>query len=188
MKVIIPHNPVGENEEQRPNYKARRDLAKRISKAKGSKATKTDVEKFLTMMSLQRQIAKKKVTAFDNEEIFPNGTVVKINYEAFSKRNPAQFTEEYLAWVEENKDREFHLEREPERENNLVMLEEDIRFNEDGEQKPKWLFDLFSDLLVQDESGEWILPADMPGALGDYDFLNKKEEPAAATETEKVSE
>lgn len=91
----------------------------------------------------------------DNTELAPDGTVVKINYEDVYKRPQEDLTDEFKEFVEANKDTEFHLTRESAKDS-LVCLEEDVRYAEiDGKQvvKPKFLFDLYSDLLIKTEDG-----------------------------------
>lgn len=96
---------------------------------------------------------------YDDEELVPNGTKVKLNYENIMKRNVQELSTDFVKWVEDHKDEEFHVTRE-ENSHALVCLEEDERYAEvDGEKvlAPKWLFDLYSDLLIEDD-GEWVMP------------------------------
>ena len=91
----------------------------------------------------------------DNTELVPDGTVVKLNYNEIYSRPTDMLTDEFKAWVEENKDKEFHVTREG-TSNSLVALEEDKRTTElDGKivEAPRWLFDLYSDLLVKTDEG-----------------------------------
>ena len=103
-----------------------------------------------------------KVGAFehyDDEELVPNGTKVKLNYESILKRPRAELSDEFLRWVTKHRYAEFHVTRE-EGNHSLVCLEEDERYKTvDGEKvkAPKWLFDLYSDLLIED-NGEWVMP------------------------------
>lgn len=99
----------------------------------------------------------------DNTEIAPDGTEVKLNFESLDYRcSHVDKTNEYFRnWVAEahkNEDMVYHITRE-EAKNSLVCLAEDDHEVElDGKKikAPKLLFDLYSDLLVQDKSdGVW---------------------------------
>lgn len=92
----------------------------------------------------------------DNEVVAPEDSIVKLNYDKIYDRPTEDKTQEFIDWVEANKDKEFHLTREG-AENSLVSLKEDIRYTElDGEkvQSPRWLFDLYCDLLIK-YNDEW---------------------------------
>lgn len=87
----------------------------------------------------------------DNEVIAPEGCEVKLDYDGIMARPQNMLTDEFKAWVEENKEKEFHLTREGAADS-LVSLVEDVRYADvDGEQvmAQRWLFDLYSDLLIK---------------------------------------
>ena len=84
----------------------------------------------------------------DNEELVPNGTPCKLNYEHIKSRPKKDMTQKYLDWVELNKDKIFHVDREnSDTRTGLVGVAE----KEDGNT---WLFDTFSDLLYE-KNGVW---------------------------------
>lgn len=104
-----------------------------------------------------KALVSKGLAHVDNEELVPNGTEVMLNYDAIMERPKAYLTEKFVKWVEENKDKVFHLFREDNAEK-LVCLEEDKRTTEiDGVpvNEPRWLFDLYNDLLIQEDE-KWI--------------------------------
>lgn len=107
--------------------------------------------------SMLKELAENGMVHLDNEELVPTGTPVKINADEILKQKRDDRTEAFFKWVEENRDKVFHLAREDNKQS-LVCLEEDVRYVElDGKDKiaDKWLFDLYTDILVEYE-GEWI--------------------------------
>lgn len=93
-------------------------------------------------------------TNFDYSDIFSDGIEVKLNYEKIKQRGLDKMTKEYQDFIEDNKDTIFHLQWEDDR---YVTFEEDERYCElDGKsvQKPKFLFDPQSDILVK-YNDEW---------------------------------
>lgn len=111
----------------------------------------------------------------DNIELVPDGTLVKLNYDNIKTRPQDDLTDKFKSWIEENKDKEFHITREGSRDS-LVCLQED-------ESEVKWLFDLYSDILVQHE-GEWVPVFELDKDPVGYEELL----PKAETEEEKVEE
>lgn len=199
MKVIIPQGDTVPR--FTPGRKFKRDLAKRLSKSSNQKVTKADVENYILLQRLKsgnvtdaeiKEMAGDNVNHYDNVDVFPDGTEVKLNYDAIMSRK-ADLTEKFIEWIEENKDKSFHLLREDSKAG-LVSLLEDQRFYEDEKtkevrQEPRWFFDLFSDLLVSNGDGEFVDPWIIEGASGDFvnlaDGLNeaandKEEEPLFA--------
>lgn len=90
------------------------------------------------------------VLAVDNEELVPEGTAVKLNYDRIKERNQTNFTDKYKDWIEQNKDKIFHITRE-QAKNSLVCLKENL------EEGGCWLFDIFNDLLYEGSNEEWIM-------------------------------
>ncbi len=88
----------------------------------------------------------------DNWELFPDGTVVKLNYEGIMARPPKYLSDEFKAWVEENKDEQFKIFRDPEDENRKGLLglhyEDETK---DTDFSKALLFDMYSDLLAWDK-------------------------------------
>lgn len=114
------------------------------------------------------------VVHMDNEELAPVGMPVMLNYERIQERFKKGAVDEtnapFREWVESNKDKVFHLSREGVSKS-LVCLEEDLREVEiDGEKKraPQWLFDLYSDLLIQDKDGEWKMLSQLDSNMDTY--------------------
>ena len=95
----------------------------------------------------------------DNVELVPDGTLVKLNYEAIKSRPQGDLTDMFKKWIEENKDKEFHITREQSRDS-LVCLEED-------DSEIKWLFDLYSDILVKQDD-KWVPVYEIDKGLKDY--------------------
>lgn len=97
----------------------------------------------------------------DNEELVPEGTEVKLNYELIKGRKGV--TNKYLEWIEAHKDEVLHVTRE-EANSSLVCVKEDVKqvkenfMNEDRDMgHVPWLFDIYSDFLYHDEeTNEWI--------------------------------
>lgn len=95
----------------------------------------------------------------DNTEIVPDGTICKLNYEAIQSRPKIDKLPDFLRWVEEHKDVELHVTREG-AVNSLICFEEDVRYKIDPEtgenvRLDPWLFDVYTDILVKDEDGEY---------------------------------
>lgn len=178
MKVII--NKDENNTRFMPGRAYKRGLAKRLSESSRQKVTKQDVEKYILLQRLKsgnltdgeiRDMTQGKVDHYDNVDVFPDGTEVKLNYDAIIGRK-SELTEKFVGWIEDHKDDTFHLLREDSMAG-LVSLEEDQRFYADEKtkelkQEPRWLFDLFADLLVKNESGEFVDPWTIEGADSDY--------------------
>ena len=183
MKVIIPQGDTVPR--FTPGRKFKRDLAKRLSKSSHQKVTKQDVENYILLQRLKsgnitdgeiKDMTQGKVDHYDNVDLFPDGTEVKLNYDAIIGRKD-QLTEKFTEWVEEHKEETFHLIRDGSMAG-LVSLEEDQRFYEDEKtkeikQEPRWLFDLFADLFVKNENGEFVDPWTIEGA--EVDFVDLKD-------------
>ena len=99
---------------------------------------------------------------YDNEELAPEGIEVKLNFDSLEfRRNHVDATNKaFCDWIGEAKkepDKIYHLTREGAR-SSLVCLKEDQRTIEiDGKRvdAPKWLFDLYADLLFE-YKGKWV--------------------------------
>lgn len=96
----------------------------------------------------------------DNTLLVPDGTKVKLNKTAILSRTKG-ITEKFISWINKHSDDIFTVTRE-EGKNSLVCLVEDVEeeenFDEKGNKLPhvKWLFDVYSDLLIQDnKDGEF---------------------------------
>lgn len=177
MKVIIPEN--NGSGQYRPNHAQRRKMLRDLNRKAKRPLTKEEFEQFLMVQRLRhgdvrdediRKMAAGGVAHYDNPDKFPNGIEVKLNYAEISQRNREDFREEYWQWVEEYKDDVFHLDRE-ENASSLVCLAEDERYREmDGEKVriPRWEFDLFADLLVKNDEGEFVSPWDIPESTEDF--------------------
>ena len=142
-----------------------REFVRNFNRINKSNYSKQDIQTMIALTNImQGKLSKDMELGFpslkhyDNPELFPNGMLVKLNYEKIKQRNQNDLTEDYKKFVEENKDNEFHLIREGE-DTGLVALEEDRRKAVlDGKEVdcPKFLFDMLSDLLVKDENNDWI--------------------------------
>lgn len=98
----------------------------------------------------------------DNEELVPEGTPVRLNAAEILSRPRKGVTEKYLKWVDEHRDVTFHVTRD-QANSSLVCLQEDVEecrmHSETLTEVDKldhlpWLFDIYSDLLY-DDNGEW---------------------------------
>ncbi len=179
MKVIIPKDAKKPPKSAMPSYSIRRKLKKEMERATGRDLSTHDVKTMILMHRLKsgdfgaddaKILSDMGVAHYDNAEKFPDGTEVKLNYVEISKRKHTDFTEEYWQWIEEHKDDVFHLEREENAES-LVCLAEDERYRDmDGERVriPRWKFDLFSDLLVNNGEDEFVSPWDIPDSTEDF--------------------
>ena len=124
----------------------------------------------------------------DNEELAPEGSLCKLNYDRIKERFD-KYPDHYEQWfkdmVETFKDKEVHLTREGAR-NSLVCIAEDEREVEvDGQlqKAPKALFDVYSDLLFK-QGDQWLLLAQIDPDMQGYkpidtsvldDIENKKD-------------
>lgn len=115
----------------------------------------------------------------DNEELVPNGTEVKLNFESLDFRcsHVDKTNELFRNWVAEahkDEDKVYHITREGAK-NSLVCLEEDDREVElDGKmvKAPKWLFDLMTDIKIKDpKDGEWKIVGEVEGAYFDDKYV-----------------
>lgn len=179
MKVIIPKDAKKPPKSAMPSYSIRRKLKKEMERATGRDLSTQDVKTMILMHRLKsgdfgaddaKILSDIGVAHYDNAEKFPDGTEVKLNYAEISKRKHTDFTEEYWQWIEEHKDDVFHLDRE-ENASSLVCLAEDERYRDvDGEKVriPRWKFDLFSDLLVNNGEDEFVSPWDIPDSTEDF--------------------
>lgn len=177
MKVIL--NKEGNEvikEAGSTNYNFRR----KWNKKNGTNYTKKDFDVAIALARLQgstgidldslKTLTENGLAHIDNSELVPDGTEVKVNAKEILGRNDSELTKDFIDWIKENEDTVFHLERE-ENKQSLVCLEEDNRKTVlDGEEvnAPKWLFDLYSDILVRYED-EWI-------PVWKYDQLKNKSE------------
>lgn len=96
----------------------------------------------------------------DNWDLFPDGTVVKLNYKGIHSRAPEYLTDEFKDWVEENKEEKFFVYRDPEEKDRrgLVSLRY-VAESKNTDFSKALLFDLYSDLLVwSDLEKNYILP------------------------------
>ena len=142
-----------------------REFVRNFNRINKSNYSKQDIQTMIALTNImQGKLSKDMELGFpslkhyDNPELFPNGMLVKLNYEKIKQRNQNDLTEDYKKFVEENKDNEFHLIREDE-DTGLVSLEEDKRKAVlDGRKVdcPRFLFDMLSDLLVKDENNDGI--------------------------------
>ena len=142
------------------NRKQRRDLEKQVKRLNrterqlGKAVTNLkEVMGSIAIRRLQSGIADSKdieilrnsnFAHLDNVEACPDGTKCKLNVEGIQSRPQKDLTDKFKDWVEANKEKEFTITREGAR-NSLVCLAED-------ETEPKWLFDLYTDLLIYDET------------------------------------
>lgn len=81
----------------------------------------------------------------DNEDLVPENTEVKLNYEHIISR-PVKLNEKYKTFIEENKDNVLHITRENAK-NSLVCLKED--------PEKIWEFDIYSDFLYKKDD-KWV--------------------------------
>lgn len=183
MKAILPQKKeettATASRSYNPNRQQRRKMLRDLNHKAKRPLTKEEFEQFLMVQRLRhgdvrdediRKMASGGVAHYDNPDKFPNGIEVKLNYAEISQRKREDFREEYWQWVEEHKDDVFHLDREGDA-NSLVCLAEDERYREiDGEKVriPRWKFDLFADLLVKNDEGEFVSPWNIPDSTGDF--------------------
>ena len=134
----------------------------------------------------------------DNIELAPEGTQVKLNFDSLDFRCQHVHSSNALfrQWVEkakQNEDQIYHLTRE-EGKNSLVCLQEDAEYIfVDGQEvaRPKWLFDVYSDLLFLDEKdGQWkplgVIEGEN-GGEGAYIEVKKPEIPQEQAEQEQTN-
>ena len=123
-------------------------------------------------VDFEKLAASSPYVHMDNEELVPNGSLVKLNYENIYSRPQDDLTDKFKAWVEENKDKEFHLTREGAKDS-LVCLQED-------DSEVRWLFDLYSDILVKD-GDKWVAPYELDTSLKEYQSADMVENAVKAT-------
>ena len=199
MKAIIKTEDKSSSTSYNPNRQQRRKMLQGLNRKAKRPLTKEEFEQFLMVQRLRhgdvrdediRKMASGGVAHYDNPEKFPNGIEVKLNYAEISQRKREDFREEYWQWVEEHKDDVFHLDRE-ENASSLVCLAEDERYREmDGEKVriPRWEFDLFADLLVKNDEGEFVSPWDIPDSTEDFVDSSVANEVLAERERERSAE
>ena len=88
----------------------------------------------------------------DNWELFPDGTKVKLNYEGVMARPPKYLSPEFKEWIEQNKEEEFTIFRDPEDKDRKGLLA--LRYvdeTKDTDFSKTLLFDMYSDLLAWSE-------------------------------------
>lgn len=145
-----------------------REDRRKYNKEHKTNYSKTDFEIMLGVNRLVNsgeidlgEIARKHVYEhLDNENIAPEGCIVKFNKANILSRPKDILLNTFVEFVQQNMENEFHLTRS-EAQNGLVCLAEDERYSEvDGERvkQPKFLFDLYSDLLIKTEDGEFKEP------------------------------
>lgn len=138
------------NRQQRRNYnkkhkthytKEQFQLAEAITMLKTGKISEEDLKLLYNNGAI-----------IDNEDLAPEGALVKLNYERIKEQHEERGLPLFLEWVEENKDKEFHLTRE-EGKRSLVCLKEDCDSLSQikGEHRQPWLFNIYTDLLFFDE-------------------------------------
>lgn len=178
------------------NRKQRRDLekqVKRINKVERAcgKAL-TNVQSLLGMMAMRRVqngtadskdieiLRNSNFAHLDNEMACPNGTKCKLNTEGIQARPQDDLTDKFKTWIEANKDKEFTITREGAR-NSLVCLTED-------ETEPKWLFDLYTDLLIFDEATNSYVPLETIAAREEEEiFTGVGTDPTQTTDSQNSS-
>lgn len=165
----------------RPNHDQRRAIKRDVERKVGRKLTKEEFERILLQQRLKfgdirnediRTVMSDSTKHYDNADVFPDGTEVMLNTKAISERKQSDLSKVFIEWVAENGEKVFHLLRE-DNETGLVCLEEDERYytrKSDGavERADRWLFDLFSDLLVRNDAGEWVEPWSIEESHGEY--------------------
>ena len=96
----------------------------------------------------------------DNWELFPDGTKVKLNYDGIMSRPEQYLSQEFKAWVNENKEEEFTIFRDPEDKDRRGLLA--LRYVDETKNtdfSKTLLFDMYSDLLVLSKlENNYILP------------------------------
>lgn len=106
----------------------------------------------------------------DNTALFPDGTKVKLNYERIFDRfngKTKDFDKNELAykkWVESHKEQELTITREGAQRSLVCIAEDDTSIDaiidENGKElrRERWLFDLYTDLLIYDkETDKYVL-------------------------------
>ena len=112
----------------------------------------------------------------DNPDLAPDGTEVMLNYERIMSGPTKDKTQKYLTWIEENKDKVFHIKRDEDKSEttSLVGLAED---------ENKWLFDTYADLLYQMD-GKWVYLTDIEDKMIAEAEESSEEDPR--TKVEKI--
>lgn len=159
------------------NYKDRR----RFNKMHKTNYTKRDfdiMEAYTRIVhgnySLEDVLLVRDVINIDNEELVPEGTPVKLYYEAITSRPRKNCSEKFLNWVEEHKDMVFHVTRE-QASQSLVCLKEDVGYIKENPQDDErdighvpWLFSIYDDFLYCiPNTDKWV-------TLGEYQKEVKK--------------
>ena len=115
----------------------------------------------------------------DNTDLAPDGTKVMLNADAILSRK-ANMNQLFLDWVRFYRNKVFTITRE-DAERSLVALKEDDGLHYEGEEtkeeRPtqRWLFDLYTDLLVQDEDLEFRPLAEIEQRKAQAEKLTRQE-------------
>ena len=104
MRVIIPKEAKKPPKSVIPSYSIRRKLKKEMEKATGRDLSTQDVKTMILMHRLKngdfgaddaKILSDMGVAHYDNEEKFPDGIEVKLNYAEISQRPHSDFTDKY---------------------------------------------------------------------------------------------
>lgn len=103
--------------------------------------------------SLEDVELTKEFVNVDDEQLVPEGTPVKLYYDAIKSRPKKDFAPRFLQWVEDNKDIVLHVTREN-ASRSLVCVKEDVGFLKEGYTDEDrdighvpWLFSIYDDFL-----------------------------------------
>lgn len=144
-----------------------REERRRYNKKHGTKHDRAWFDRMLlnarlvskTGLDVSEMARQQHYIHFDNELLAPNGTTVKLNYDDIYARPQDDLTDKFKEFVESHKDMEMHITRE-DVVDSLVSLEED-------ENRPRFLFDLYADLLIETEDG-FKHPVEIDKGFSDY--------------------
>lgn len=92
----------------------------------------------------------------DPEVAVPDGTLVKINYQAYLSRPQKDYTEQFKDWLKVNKDKTFKVYRTENPKSSLVSLRQVEAEENTNELDSIWLFDIYTDLLYRENENEWL--------------------------------
>lgn len=120
-----------------------------------------------------------EIMHLDNTDLAPDGTKVMLNADAILNRKD-KMSQRFLDWVRFYRNKVFTITREDTKRSLVALAEDDGLHYENEENKEemppqRWLFDLYTDLLVQDDDLEFRPLAEIEQRKAQAEKLTRQE-------------